>query len=88
MAEEATAPKRRLLTGKVIAAQNDKTVTVEVQTKVMHPRYRKYVNRRKKYMAHDEENQCGVGDTATIRESRPLSKRKRWVVVNTEAVSG
>jgi small subunit ribosomal protein S17 len=88
MAEEATAPRRRLLTGKVIAAQNDKTVTVEVQTKVMHPRYRKYVSRRKNYMAHDEENECGVGDTATIRESRPISKRKRWVVVNRSTVNG
>ena len=88
MAEEASAPKRRLLTGKVIAAQNDKTVTVEVQTKVMHPRYRKYVSRRKKYMAHDEENQCEVGDTAIIQESRPLSKRKRWLVINRVAVNG
>ena len=59
----------------------DKTVVVQVERQVKHPRYRKYVSRRKTYKAHDESNQFSVGDTVTIQESRPLSKQKRWVVV-------
>jgi small subunit ribosomal protein S17 len=58
----------------------DKTIVVEVQRKLMHPIYKKYINRRKKYMAHDSENQCGIGDKVIILESRPLSRKKRWVL--------
>jgi len=59
----------------------DKTVSVEVVRRVKHARYHKYINRRNVYKAHDESNECGNGDLVTIRESRPLSRTKRWVVV-------
>jgi small subunit ribosomal protein S17 len=72
---------RRALTGRVVSDKMDKTVIVQVERRVMHPRYRKFVNRRKKYKAHDEDNGCKVGDVVTILESRPLSRTKRWVVV-------
>jgi small subunit ribosomal protein S17 len=59
----------------------DKTVVVEVQRKVMHARYGKYINRRKKYKAHDEGNEFKMDEIVVIQESRPLSRTKRWVVV-------
>jgi small subunit ribosomal protein S17 len=59
----------------------DKTVVVEVQRRVLQTKYRKYVNRRKSYKAHDEENTYKVDDLVVIRESRPISKHKRWTVV-------
>ena len=81
MAAEEVASGRRELIGRVVSDKMDKTVTVEVTRTVKHPRYHKFVSRRKKYKAHDEENQCQVNDTVVIRESRPLSRHKRWVVV-------
>lgn len=72
---------RRTLTGVVLSDKMDKTVTVEVRRLVKHPRYRKYVTRSKTYKAHDEENKCKVNDTVVILESRPMSKTKRWTVV-------
>lgn len=83
-AENTAAPadsNRRQLTGRVVSDKMDKTVVVEVQRKVLHTRYEKYVNRRKTYKAHDEGNDCKVDDVVIIRESRPLSRSKRWVVV-------
>jgi small subunit ribosomal protein S17 len=71
----------RVLEGRVVSARMDKTVTVEVTRFVKHPRYRKYMSRRKNYKAHDEENVCQEDDVVTIRECRPLSKTKRWMVV-------
>lgn len=71
----------RVLEGRVVSARMDKTVTVEVTRFVKHPRYRKYISRRKNYKAHDEENVCQEDDVVTIRECRPLSKTKRWMVV-------
>jgi len=73
-------PKKRL-TGVVVSDKMDKTVVVMVERIVKHPRYGKYIKRRKKYHAHDEENECKTGDVVEIIESRPLSKTKRWRVV-------
>jgi small subunit ribosomal protein S17 len=71
---------RKTKTGVVTSDAMDKTVVVEVERTVMDPVFKKYVRRRKKFMAHDEENVCKRGDIVEIRESRPLSKRKRWRV--------
>jgi small subunit ribosomal protein S17 len=71
---------RRTLVGQVISDKMDKTVVVRVERLVQDPRYKKYVRRFSKFMAHDEENACGVGDRVRIIEHRPLSKRKRWKV--------
>jgi small subunit ribosomal protein S17 len=72
---------RRVLTGRVTSDKMDKTVTVSVQRRVMHPLYKKFIRRSKKYAAHDEANLCKVGDTVRIEECKPLSKRKTWLVV-------
>ena len=72
---------RRVLTGKVVSDKTDKTVTVLVERRLRHPVYKKFIKRSKRYLAHDEDNRFKTGDTVSIIESRPLSKRKRWVVV-------
>jgi small subunit ribosomal protein S17 len=59
----------------------DKTIVVAIKTKVRHPLYGKMVNKTTKFKAHDEENQCGIGDTVRIMETRPISKDKRWRLV-------
>jgi small subunit ribosomal protein S17 len=59
----------------------DKTVTVLVERRVMHPLYKKFIRRSKKYAAHDEANQCKTGDVVRIEECRPISKRKTWMVI-------
>lgn len=74
--------KGRTLTGVVISDKNDKTIVVRVETLVQHPLLKKYVRRRKKFTAHDPNNECGVGDTVKIVEYRPLSKNKRWHLVS------
>lgn len=71
---------RRVLQGVVVSDRPDKTVVVRVERRVMHPIYKKFIKRSKRYMAHDEANVCKVGDTVRIRECRPLSKRKCWEV--------
>ena len=71
---------RRTLTGEVLSQKMDKTVVVQVKRQVKHPLYKKYVTRRKKYKVHDERNECSMGDKVLIRESRPISKEKRWRV--------
>ena len=71
---------RRTLTGTVVSDRNDKTVTVVVIRRFRHPIYGKFVQKRKKYMAHDPENKCRIGDVITIEEHRPISRRKRWIV--------
>ena len=78
---ESHDTRGRVLVGRVVSDKMDKTIVVEVERRVLHPKYRKYVNRRKKYKAHDEENACKVDDIVVICESRPLSRTKRWVVV-------
>ena len=70
--------KRKIRIGVVINNKADKTVTVNVQRQVVHPMYGKTVRFRKKYYAHDEKNECSIGDRVKIMETRPLSKTKRW----------
>ena len=72
---------RKTRTGVVVSDKMDKTVVVAIKTKVRHPLYGKMVNRTRKFKAHDEHNSCGIGDTVKIMETRPLSKDKRWRVV-------
>ena len=76
---------KRVLQGVVISDKMDKTITVKVERKVMHPLYKKFIRRSKKYAAHDEANQFKIGDVVRIRECRPLSKRKSWEVITGEA---
>ena len=72
---------RKTMTGTVVSDKMDKTVVVAVRTKVRHPLYGKMVNKTTKFKAHDENNECGIGDTVRIMETRPLSKDKRWRLV-------
>ncbi len=74
----AVRRNRRALKGLVVSDKMDKTVVVRVTRQVKHPRYKKYVRVHKKYMVHDEEEACGIGDRVTIVESRPISRSKRW----------
>ena len=69
---------RRQMTGVVVSTANSKSAVVAVTRTFLHPRYRKYVKRTKKYMVHDEHDRCGLGDEVLIEECRPMSKRKRW----------
>lgn len=80
MTNTETAKLTRTLTGTVASDKMDKTVTVLVERRVKHPLYGKYVVESKKYHAHDEANECGVGDKVEIAETRPLSKTKSWKV--------
>ena len=75
---------KRVLQGVVVSDKNDKTVIVRVERRIMHPVYKKFMTRSKKYAAHDEDNRWHVGDAVRIEESRPLSKTKRWVVLSGE----
>ena len=72
---------RKERTGVVVSNLMDKSIVVAIRRKVKHPMYGKFVNKTKKLMAHDEENSCGIGDTVRIMETRPLSKSKRWRLV-------
>jgi small subunit ribosomal protein S17 len=72
---------RKTRIGVVVSDKMDKTAVVAIKTKVRHPLYGKMVNRTRKFKVHDEENQCGVGDTVKIMETRPISKDKRWRLV-------
>lgn len=74
------AKVQRALTGRVVSDKMDKTVSVMIERRVKHPLYGKIIRRSKKYLAHDEANQAKIGDTVEIRESRPISKSKSWVV--------
>lgn len=74
--------KGRTLTGVVVSDKNDKTIVVRVETLVKHPLLKKYVRRRKKFTAHDPNNECGMGDVVKIVEYRPMSKNKRWHLVS------
>ena len=81
---------KRILQGVVVSDACDKTVIVRVERRVMHPVYKKFITHSKKYAAHDEHNKFHTGDTVQIEESRPISKRKHWVVLEApgEAVDG
>jgi len=72
---------RKTRVGVVVSDKMEKTVVVEIRTRVKHPLYGKIMNRTEKFKAHDEENSCGVGDKVRIMETRPLSKDKRWRLV-------
>ncbi len=72
---------RRVLTGRVTSDKMDKTITVLVDRRVMHPLYKKFIRRSKKYAAHDEGNVCKTGDMVRIVECAPISKRKTWTLV-------
>lgn len=72
---------KRVLQGVVVSDACDKTVIVRVERRVMHPVYKKFVTHSKKYAAHDEDNRWHAGDAVRIEESRPISKRKHWVVL-------
>ena len=72
---------KRILTGKVTSNKSDKTITVLVERKIMHPMYKKFVTKSKKFAAHDGENKYKVGDIVNIRECPPISKNKRFEVI-------
>ena len=71
----------RVLTGKVVSNSRDKTIAVLVERKVRHPIYKKYIKRSTKVHAHDEKNECGLGDVVRVSESKPFSKTKNWALV-------
>jgi len=71
---------KRVLTGRVVSDKMDKTITVLVERRIMHPLYKKFIRRSKKYAAHDEANACVEGDLVRIEECAPISKRKTWIV--------
>jgi len=73
---------KKVRQGVVTSNKMDKTVVVSVERQFAHPMYRKIVKKTKKFMAHDEKNECNIGDTVRIIESRPLSARKRWMVTD------
>ena len=68
--------------GLVVSDKSDKTIRVLVNRKVKHPVYKKYINRSKKYIVHDEKNAFKIGQTVTIQENKPISKTKKWIVIN------
>ena len=73
--------KRKVFTGMVVSDKMEKSMVVRVNRQVKHPRYKKTVKRSKRFMVHDEDNQCRIGDIVKIAETRPLSKRKRWRIL-------
>ena len=79
MSEQRGLRKTRI--GVVVSDKMDKTIVVAIRTRVKHPLYGKIMNRTEKFKAHDEHNECGIGDTVRIMETRPLSKDKRWRLV-------
>ena len=74
----------RTLTGKVVSDKMDKTITVLIERRVKHPIYGKFVKRSTKLHAHNEQNECQIGDTVSVRECRPLSKSKTWMLVSVD----
>ena len=76
---------KRILQGVVVSDAADKTVIVRVERRIMHPLYKKFIRRSKKFMAHDESNACKTGDRVSIQECRPYSNRKTWQVLAGDA---
>jgi len=76
---------KRTLQGMVVSDAADKTVVVRVERQFRHPLYKKFIRRSKKYAVHDEENRCKTGESVRIQECRPISKRKRWVILSESA---
>ena len=77
---------KRILEGEVVSNKTDKTITVLVERRFMHPLYKKYIKKTDKYAAHDPANQCEVGERVQIVECRPISKRKRWTLLGAKEV--
>ena len=77
----STAPVQKVLQGRVVSNKMQKTIVVEIHQRKLHRLYKKYLTRTKKIKAHDEKNECGIGDTVRVVDSRPLSKDKRWRLV-------
>jgi len=73
--------KRKTRVGEVVSNKMDKTIVVKIERKMQHPVFKKFIKRTKKYVAHDQDNKCSIGDMVEIQESKPLSKTKRWKVV-------
>ena len=84
MSEEAKKRKREVV-GEVVSTKMDKTIVVKVKRRFPHPQFRKTVTSFKKYCAHDENNDAGIGDSVRLAESRPLSRLKRWTLVKVES---
>jgi len=76
---------KRILQGVVVSDKQDKTIVVRVERRLMHPIYKKFIRRSKKYAAHDESNTSKIGDVVRIRECRPISKNKTWELVSDKA---
>ena len=79
---ELVRNERKVREGVVVSDKMDKTVVVAIKDKAKHPLYKKTINKTKKLKAHDEKNECGIGDTVKVMETRPLSKTKRWRVIS------
>ena len=79
---------RRILTGTVVSDKADKTIVVLVERRLMHPVYKKFIKRSKRYQAHDAANAFKIGDTVQIVETAPISKSKRWMVMTDEVAAG
>ena len=79
--EEKRVSSRKVRVGKVVSDKMDKTIVVAIEDSVQHPLYKKTMKRTYKLKAHDENNECGIGDTVEVMETRPLSKDKRWRLV-------
>ena len=73
---------KRVLQGTVVSTKSDKTISVSVVRKVMHPVYKKYIKKTKKYSAHDEKNSCEIGQIVKIQENKPISKTKKWILIS------
>jgi small subunit ribosomal protein S17 len=78
----AVEKRTRTVTGKVVSNKMDKSITVLIERRVKHPVYGKYVTKSSKLHAHDANNDCGIGDTVTVKEVRPISKTKTWSLVS------
>lgn len=81
MAEVKKRGRRKVRIGKVVSNKMDKSIVVAIERRVAHPIYKKYFKKTTKLMAHDEKNECSIGDTVKIAETRPLSKNKSWRLV-------
>jgi small subunit ribosomal protein S17 len=79
--QPTSTTRKRTLVGKVVSNKAEKTIVVSIERQMQHPLYRKYFKVTKKVMAHDEANSCQIGDTVKVVEHRPLSARKRWMLV-------
>ena len=84
MSTEQTAKKITLISGTVVSVGMQKSAVIQVERKVQHPLYKKIIRKSSKFIIHDEENSCSVGDLVTAKSCRPLSKRKTWILVSVD----